>query len=298
VRHFREASDEAVLDRARRNLDRALALGTTTIEIKSGYGLRAEDEFRALRLIRTLAGEHPVRIVATFLGAHEFPRDRPREAYVREIVATMIPRVADEDLAEFCDVFCEDGVFTPAESRAVLEAAARHGLRLKLHADEFGDTGGGRLAAELGAVSADHLHGTRPEVAADLARAGVVGVLLPGTSFFLNLSEKAPARAMVEAGLPLAVATDFNPGSSMSQSMPLMTTLACVQLGLTPAEALVAGTVNGAAALARSGRAGRLRPGFPADFQILDLENHVQLPYHYGVSHVRRVAVGGTWVTS
>jgi imidazolonepropionase len=135
-------------------------------------------------------------------------------------------------------------------------------------------------------------------VAADLARAGVVGVLLPGTSFFLNLSEKAPARAMVEAGLPLAVATDFNPGSSMSQSMPLMTTLACVQLGLTPAEALVAGTVNGAAALARSGRAGRLRPGFPADFQILDLENHVQLPYHYGVSHVRRVAVGGTWVTS
>jgi imidazolonepropionase len=212
------------------------------------------------------------------------------------VVEEMIPRVAKEGLAEFCDVFCEEGAFTPGESRAVLEAAARHGLRLKVHADEFGDTGGSRLAAELRAVSADHLHGTVAESIRGLAAAGVVGVLLPGTSFFLDLPVKAPARAMVEAGLPLAVATDMNPGSSMTQSMPLMTTLACLDLRLTPGEALVAATANGAAALGRGDRLGRLRPGYRADFQVLDLATHGQIPYHYGVSHVRSVFRGGLQV--
>ena len=205
----------------------------------------------------------------------------------------MIPAVAHEHLATFCDVFCEEGVFTPRESRAILQAARAHGLKLKLHADEFGDTGGSRLAAELNAVSADHLHGTPPEVARAMAAAGTVGVLLPGTSFFLNMRDKAPARSMVEAGLPVALASDFNPGSCMSQSMPVMATLACVQLRLSPEEALVAGTANGAAALALGESVGRLRPGYRADLQVLDLPSARQLPYHFGVSHVRAVFRGG-----
>jgi len=295
VRHFREASDAAILERARRNLDKALALGTTTLEIKSGYGLSTDEELRALRLIRELRETHAVDVVITFLGAHEIPDERrsDRARYVREVIEEMIPQVAEEGLADFCDVFCEEGVFTPEESRAILEAARRHGLGLKVHADEFGDTGGSRVAAALGAVSADHLHGTTPESARAMARAGVVGVLLPGTSFFLRLPDKAPARAMIDAGLPLAVASDCNPGSSMTQSMPLMATLACLELRLRPGEALVAATANGAAAVGRADRIGRLRPGYRADFQILDLANHRQLPYHFGVSHVRAVYGAG-----
>jgi imidazolonepropionase len=293
VRRFRETPDEAILAAARGYLDQALALGTTTMEVKSGYGLSTEQELRALRLIRQLGASHPVEIVPTFLGAHEIPRDVERGEYVRRVVEDMLPRVAGEGLARFCDVFCERGVFTPEESLRILEAARGHGLALKLHADEFGDTGGSRLAARLGAVSADHLHGTPIDAIRALAGAGVVGVLLPGTSFFLDLPGKARARDMVEAGLPVAVASDFNPGSCMSQSMPLMVTLACVQLRLTPAEALVAATANGAAALARGGDLGRLRPGWRADFQILDAPRHALLPYHFGVSHVRAVYRAG-----
>jgi imidazolonepropionase len=298
VRHFREASDRDLLARARRNLDLALALGTTTLEIKSGYGLSLEEEVRALRLVRTLRDTHPIDIIPTFLGAHEVPFDHrtDRAGYVRQVVEEMIPRVAEEELAEFCDVFCEEGVYTVEESRSVLEAARAHGLKLKIHADEFGDTGGSRLALEMGVVSADHLHGMPPGRARALAEAGVVGVLLPGTSFFLGLPEQAPARAMVEAGLPLAVASDMNPGSSMSQSMPLMVTLACTQLRLSPEEALVAATAGGAAALGRSARLGRLRKGFRADFQVLHLPTPRHLPYHYGVSHVRAVFRAGRQV--
>jgi imidazolonepropionase len=298
VRQFRAAGDDAILDRAMRNLDLALAHGTTTMEVKSGYGLSADQERRGLRLIRRLAEAHPVEIVATFLGAHEVPEEyrRDREAYVRLLVETMIPQVAAEGLATFCDVFCEEGVFTPGESRRILEAARAHGLGLKLHADEFGDTGGSRLAAEIGAVSADHLHGTPPEAARALARAGTTAVLLPGSAFFLRMPRHAPARDLIAAGVPVAVATDMNPGSSMSQSMPLMTTLACLNLGLSPEEALVAGTVNGAAALGRADRVGRLRPGYRADFQVLNLPSHRLIPYHYGVSHVRSVFRSGVQV--
>lgn len=298
VRHFRATDDETLFRRASKHLDQALALGTTTLEAKSGYGLTVEDELRALRVIRRLRNTHPIDIVATFLGAHEVPqeyRDR-RAEYVDLVTGTMIPRVVEEGLAEFCDVFCERGVFTPAESRQVLEAARAAGLKLKLHADEFGDTGGSRLAAELHAVSADHLHGTPADAVVALAEAGVVAVLLPGTSFFLNLPHKARAREMVEACLPVAVASDFNPGSNMSQSMPFMTTLACLQLGLQPEEALVAATLHGAAALGRADRVGRLRPGYRADFQVLDLPGPRHIPYHYGVSHVRAVFRAGTQV--
>jgi imidazolonepropionase len=298
VRHFREASNEEILSRARKNLDVALSLGTTTMEIKSGYGLSLNEELRALRLIGELKKTHDVDIVPTFLGAHEIPTEwaHDRAGYVKLVTGEMIPRVAEEQAAEFCHVFCEDGVFTPEESRTILEVARKHGLGIKIHADEFGDTGGSRLAAELGAVSADHLHGTPMEGASGMAAAGVVGVLLPGTSFFLNLGEKAPARAMIEAGLPVAVATDMNPGSSMSQSMPLMVSLATIQLRLTPAEALVAATANGASALRKGGSVGRIREGYRADFQVLDLPNHRQLPYHYGVNHVRAVFCAGRQV--
>jgi imidazolonepropionase len=298
VRHFREASDGAILLRARHNLALALQHGTTTIEIKSGYGLSTDDELRALRLIRTLRETEAIDIVPTFLGAHEIPREwkHDRAGYVRLVAETMIPAVARESLAAFCDVFCEEGVFTPEESRTILSVARDHGLKIKLHADEFGDTGGSRLAAELKAVSADHLHGTPPEIAKAMAQAGTIGVLLPGTSFFLNMRDKAPARSMVEAGLPVAVASDFNPGSCMSQSMPMMATLACVQLRLSPEEALVACTANGAEALALGDRVGRLRPGYRADLQVLDLPAARQLPYHFGVSHVRAVFRGGRQV--
>jgi imidazolonepropionase len=296
VRRFRETPDETILAGARRYLDQALALGTTTMEVKSGYGLSTDEELRALRLVKTLAGTHPVKIVPTFLGAHEIPRGVERAAYVRAVVEEMLPRVAAERLAEFCDVFCEQGVFTPEESARVLEAARALGLGLKLHADEFGDTGGSRLAARLGAVSADHLHATPLDAIRALAAAGVVGVLLPGTSFFLDLPAKARARDMVGEGLPVAVASDFNPGSCMSQSMPLMVSLACVQLRLSPAEALVAATANGAAALGRGSRVGHLRPGWEADFQILDLPRHALVPYHFGVSHVRAVFRDGRQV--
>ncbi|HET9233040.1 MAG TPA: imidazolonepropionase [Candidatus Eisenbacteria bacterium] len=298
VRRFREASDETILATARKNLDLALSLGTTTIEVKTGYGLDTEEELRALRLIRVLREEHALDIVSTFLGAHEIPSEwrDDRSGYLRAIVDDMLPQVAKDGLAEFCDVFCERGVFTPEESRIILERARALGLGLKLHADEFGDTGGGRLAAALGVTSADHLHGTVAEIVPELARSGVVAVLLPGTAFFLGLTRQAPARAMIEAGVPVAVASDMNPGSSMSQSMPLMTTLACVNLHLTPEEALVAATVNGAAALGRAARIGRLRPGYRADFQLLDLPGHRLLPYHYGVSHVRAVFRAGRQV--
>jgi len=298
VRRFREASDASLLASARKNLDLALAEGTTTIEIKSGYGLATEEELRALRLIATLKKTHPIDIVPTFLGAHEIPsewRDN-RSGYVGAIVEDMLPRIAREGLAEFCDVFCERGVFTPEESRTILEKARSVGLGLKLHADEFGDTGGGRLAVSLGVTSADHLHGTALDLVPDLARAGVIAVLLPGTAFFLGLSRQAPARSMIESGVPVAIATDMNPGSSMSQSMPLMTTLACVNLHLSPEEALVAATVNGAAAVRRADNVGRLRPGSRADFQVLDLPGHRLLPYHYGVSHVRAVFRSGVQV--
>jgi imidazolonepropionase len=298
VRRFREASDDSLMASARKNLDLALAMGTTTLEIKSGYGLSTEEELRALRLIATLKATHPIEIVPTFLGAHEMPsewRDN-RAGYVRAITDDMLPVIAKEGLAEFCDVFCERGVFTPLESRIILEKAGALGLGLKLHADEFGDTGGGRLAASLSVTSADHLHGAASDLVPELARAGVIAVLLPGTAFFLGLNRQAPARAMIEAGVPVAIATDMNPGSSMTQSMPLMTTLACVNLQLSPEEALVAGTVNGAAALGRADRVGRLRPGFRADFQVVDLPSHRLLPYHYGVSHARAVFRSGRQV--
>jgi imidazolonepropionase len=271
-----------------RRLDRMLALGTTTCEAKSGYGLSLEAELKQLRVIRSLAPDHPVEVVPTFLGAHTFPRERrtSREAYVREVTEEMIPRVAEEKLAEFCDVFCEAVAFTPGETEKILEAGKRHGLTPRLHADQLSSGGGAELAGRLGAASADHLEFvTAPGIEA-MARAGVTAVLIPGANFFLMSPDRPPARRLVEAGVPVALATDLNPGTCMTESMPLVLVLACLQLRLTVAEAITAATLNAAFSLRRADRLGSLEEGKQADLQVLDIPGHHHLVYHFGVSHV------------
>jgi imidazolonepropionase len=259
----RAAGEAELVEAARPRLREMLANGTTTVEIKSGYGLDLESELKMLRAIAVLAAELPLDIVATFMGAHEIPvefRSR-REAYVRAIVDDMIPAVAGAGLAEWCDVFCETGVFTPAESIGILEAGKRHGLKPRIHADELGASGGSHVAAEVGARSADHLVFADAASIEALRGAGVVATLLPNAAFYLKLGRFAPARAMIEAGVPVAIATDVNPGGGFSPSMPFAMTLACFAMGMTFEEALVAATINGAYSLDRHAVAGSLEPG-------------------------------------
>ncbi len=298
VRAFRGATDETILEESRRRLDRMLSYGTTTAETKSGYGLNTAQELRALHLIERLNGTHPIHLVPTFLGAHEFPDEwrSDREGYVRLLAEEMLPKVAAETSAAFCDVFCEEGVFTVEQSRRILGEARRLGLGLKLHADEFAPIGGSELAAELGAVSADHLLEVLDAGLRALARGGVTAVLLPATSFSLGKRKYAPGRTMIEMGIPVALATDCNPGSSMTESMPLVISLACLEIGLSPAEALSAATVNAAHAVGLSGDRGRIAPGLRADLQVLDTPSYVMIPYHLGSSHVRAVFKNGRQV--
>jgi imidazolonepropionase len=295
VRAFRAASDEALIEDTLDRLDRMAAYGTGTVEVKTGYALDPEQELRALRLIRRLGERHPVGTVATYLGAHEVPDEHRADpdAYVELLVARMIPEAAALGIARFCDVFCEEGVFSIAQSRRILSAARAHGLGLKLHADEIEPMGGAELAAELGATSADHLGRISEAGIAALARAGVVAVLLPGTLFSLRARAYAPARAMIEAGVAVALATDCNPGSSMTESMPWVISLACLQMGMTPAEAIVAATRNAAAAVGLAGDRGSLAAGFRADAQILRASSYAHLPYHVGASDVRDLILGG-----
>jgi imidazolonepropionase len=293
VRHLRAASRQELVEAGLRRLDRMLSHGTTTCEIKSGYGLALEHERKSLEAVRELDRRHPIRCVPTFLGAHEVPDEHraDRETYLRLLIDEMIPALAP--LARFCDVFCEEHVFTVEESRRVLEAGKRHGLAPKLHADELAPTGGAELAAEVGAVSADHLVASSDEGIRRMAEAGVIPVLLPGTCWFLRLDRRAPARAMVEAGLAVALATDCNPGSCPTESLPMAQSLACHELGLTPAEALVASTVNAAHAVGEGEEAGSLEPGKRADFMLIDGSDWRAVPYHFGVSIVAEVFVGG-----
>jgi imidazolonepropionase len=276
-------------------LDRMLALGTTTCEAKSGYGLSLEAEMKQLRVLRSLASLHPVEIVPTFLGAHTLPGERraAREDYVREVIEEMIPRVAGEGLAEFCDVFCERVAFTPEETERILEAGRRHGLEPRLHADQLSSLGGAELAGRLGAASADHLEFISGEGIEALARAGVTAVLIPGANFFLMSPDRPPARRLVEAGVPVALATDLNPGTCMTESMPLVLVLACLELKLTVAEAITAATLNAAHSLRRADRIGSLEEGKQADLQVLDIPEHHHLVYHFGVSHVDAVVKRG-----
>ncbi len=272
VRATREASAADLAASMRRRLDEMLQCGTTTCEVKSGYGLTLDAEVTLLRVVRDVGREHAIEIAPTFMGAHDVPveyRER-RGEYVRRLIDEMIPAVAAEGLAEWCDVFCEAGVFTPDESRAVLEAARRAGLKPRIHADELGASGGSRVAVEVGARSADHLIFVDAEAAREFAARGIVATLLPIAAFYLKLGRFAPARALIEAGAPVALATDVNPGGGFSPSMPFAMTLACFAMGLTFEEALVAATINAAYALDRHDRVGSLEIGKQTDAVVVD----------------------------
>lgn len=287
VRDLRARSDDDLYSLAVPRLRALAAGGVTTVEIKSGYGLTVHDELRTLRVIARVAHDGPLNVVATCLGAHEVPleyRERPdgRAAWIECLTNELYPAVAAGQLARFADVFCEPGVFTIPETRRLLEAAREHGMALKLHADELHDGGAAVLAAELGAVSADHLAAISAEGIAALAASSTVATLLPATMLFLGTGRQAPARAMIDAGAAIAVATDLNPGTSPLQSFPLVLTLAVSQLRLSASEAWIAGTVNGAAALGLAGITGQLRDGFRADIAVHAADDFRALPYWFG----------------
>jgi imidazolonepropionase len=299
VRRTREASEDELLAAARRRGEWFVRTGTTTVEAKSGYGLSVEDELKMLRVVRRLNAEGSPdggpRYVPTFLGAHETPDEyRGRRGdYVELIVNEMLPRVAAEGLAEFCDVFCEERVFGPEESRRVLEAARSRNLGLRVHADQLSLSGGARLAAELRAKTADHLEHADAAGIEALRRAGVQPVLLPGSVYALGSRRYPPAREMIGAGLAVVLATDFNPGSSPTPSMTMVLSLAATQMRMTPAEGIVAATVNAAHSLNRGAEVGTLERGRRADFVLHDCEDYRELAYFFGVEHARAVYSGG-----
>ena len=270
-----------------------LSLGTTTVEVKSGYGLSTVSELEHLSIMA--AAKRPPLVVPTFLGAHEVPEEfrADRPAYVDLVVEKMLPAVARQGVARFCDVFCEPGVFSIAESRRVLRAAREYGLGLKLHADELDSSGGAELAAEVGAVSADHLAAVSDGGIAALAASEAVAVLLPGTMLFLGKTRRAPARRLIDAGGAVALATDFNPGSSPGMSLPLMAMLGVSQLAMSPAEALIGITANGAAAVGEAETRGQLAPGYAADMVLAAISDWREIAYWYGVNVVRKVWAGG-----
>jgi imidazolonepropionase len=294
VRDVRARPADELLDLTRRRLQRLLAHGTTTVEVKSGYGLELEAELKQLDVIAKLQDGVP-NLVPTFLGAHEVPAEyRPHaDEYVELVVREMLPAVRKQGIARYCDVFCEPGVFTVDQSRRVLEAAAGHGFGLKLHADELDPSGGAELAAALGALTADHLAAISDDGIRALAACGTIAVLLPGTMMFLGRTHHAPGRALVDAGAAVALATDFNPGSSPGMSLPLMGTLAVSQAGLVPAEALIAMTVNGAAGVGEAGSRGQIAPGFRADLVVAAVRDWREVLYWFGANVVTDVFVAG-----
>jgi imidazolonepropionase len=295
VRSTRAAGEEELTGAVRRRLDLMLAHGTTTAEAKSGYGLSLDDELKQLRAIRRAGEAHSVELVPTLLAAHEVPAEHraDRGRFLDLVCEEIVPAAAEEGLARFCDVFCEHGVFSAEESRRVLLAGARHGLAPRLHADEFVDSGGAELAAELGALSADHLIAVSEPGIAALARSGVTAVLLPGTSFFLMKHKYAPARRLIEAGVPVALATDCNPGSSHTESLPMVVVLAVFELGLSIEESLTAVTLNAACCLGLGAEIGSIEEGKRADLALLDAPNLLHLAYHYGINPVAAVVKGG-----
>ena len=295
VRDLRAADPDQLKRRTRQCLDRMLAHGITTIEAKSGYGLSTEAEIKSLEVIRDLNAEHPIDLIPTFLGAHEVPdeyRDN-REKYIRLVIDEMIPQVVENGLAEYCDIFCEKGVFDIEESRRIMQAAKDAGLKLRFHADELASSGGAELAAEMNAYTADHIVHVSDAGIKAMAKAGTVAVLLPGTTFSLGGTRYAPARKMIEAGVVVALSTDCNPGSSFTESLGIIVSLAVLQMKMTAAEAICGITVNAAAAVDRVGKIGRLLTGLQADLVIWDMEDYRELPYHYGVNLASKVIKRG-----
>jgi len=295
VRDLRQRTEADLVEVTRRRLHALLGHGSTTVEVKSGYGLSLEHEMRQLRVIHRLRDELPMRLVPTFLGAHEVPPEHRQDPdrYVRLVIEDMLPTVVAEGLARYCDVFCEPGVFTREQSREVLRAARALGLGLRLHVDELEPSGGAELAAELAADSADHLAAVSAEGVTALAKTTTVAVLLPATQSFLGRTARAPARRMVEAGVPVALATDFNPGSSPVAALPLVMTLGMSQLGLTAAEVVTAVTVNASASLGLAAEVGQLAPGFRADLVLFEVADWREVPYWYGANLVAQVWCGG-----
>jgi imidazolonepropionase len=290
VRAVRRSSREQLKELARPRLLRLLSFGVTTVEVKSGYGLTTVDEIKSLEVIDELNAEGPLELVPTFLGAHAVPAEDAgrRDHYIEQVCREMLPEVARRRLAEFCDVFCETGVFTLQESERILRRAGELGLKLKLHADELTPLGGAELAAKLGAVSADHLLCISEAGIDALAAAQTVASLLPGTAFFLRASP-APARKLIDRGVTVALASDCNPGTCPTENLPLVGSMACSSMGLLPGEALTALTLNAAAAVGRSDRIGSLAAGKEADLVVCDVPDYRQLFYHFGVCHVWRV---------
>ncbi|WP_257348460.1 imidazolonepropionase [Pseudalkalibacillus decolorationis] len=293
----RKADHQTLFDESKKRLDQFLTHGVTTVEAKSGYGLTLEDEMKQLEVAGQLHENHQIDIVRTFMGAHAVPaeyKENP-EAFVDYVINEMIPEVARRELAEFNDVFCERGVFTPEQSKRILEAGVEHGLPAKIHADEIEPYEGAELAASVGAVSAEHLLKASDKGIKMLAEKGVIAVLLPGTAFFL-MAESANGRKMIDAGVPVALSTDCNPGSSPTVSMPLIMNLGCLKMGMTPAEVLSAATINAAHAINRGKEIGSLEKGKKADVTIFDVPNYMGLQYRYGVNHVETVIKEGSVV--
>ena len=295
VRKTRAATEDQLLAQAMKHAEWFLRCGTTTVEAKSGYGLSVEDEIKILRVVRRLNEETPIEFVPTFLGAHAIPEEfqSAPDRYVSLVIDEMLPRIADERLAEFCDVFCERGYFDIETSRKILSAAKERGLGIRMHADQLTNGGGAELAAELGAVTADHLEQTEAPGIAAMKRAGVQPVLLPGSVYALGKTRYPRAREMIEAGLAVVIATDFNPGSSPTPSMPMVLSLAATQMKMTPAEGVTAATINAAYSLNRGDKIGSLEAGKLANFAIFDCEDYRELAYWFGVPQTHSVYVRG-----
>lgn len=291
INKTRKANDKELLEQSKKRLDSMLKNGTTTCEGKSGYGLDTKTEIRILKLMKKLDSSHPVDIVPTFLGAHAIPRGYKADDYVKLVIDDMMPKT--KDLAVFCDVFCEKDVFTVEQSRRILEAGKKYGLIPKIHADEIVDTGGAQLAAEVGAISADHLLMSSKNGLKKMAKEGVVGVLLPGTPFSLMMQDYADGQGMIDMGIPVALASDLNPNCWI-ENMQFIVQLACLNMKLTPAEAVCAATFNAACSIDLNDTIGSLEKGKQADIIVLDCPNHMFIPYHFGVNLVETVIKRGT----
>jgi imidazolonepropionase len=290
VNETRKASSTQLLHQSKKRLNTMLSYGTTSCEAKSGYGLDVETEIKILKVQKKLQESHPMDLVSTFLGAHAIPRDQRPAEYVRLVIIEMIPRI--KGLARFCDVFCEKGVFTVAQSRKILDVGKQYGLVPKIHADEIVNTGGASLAAEVGAISADHLLRSSEAGLQAMARNHVTGVLLPGAPFCMMMQRYAPARKIIDLGVPVALGTDLNP-NCWTENMQMVIQLACLKMQMTPAEAITAATFNAACAIGMQHIVGSLEKGKQADVLILDCPNHQFLPYHFGVNLVKTVIKKG-----
>ena len=295
VEATRKASFDELLLLGKKRLDRMLSKGVTTIEAKSGYGLSLQDEMKILKVMKALQEVHPIEIVSTFLGAHTIPREfrDARTRYIDLLTKEMIPRVAQERLAEFCDVFCEEKAFTLEESKKILETGKGYGLKPKIHADQLSPGGGAELAAEVNAFSADHLEHISQTGIERMAEKGVTAVLLPGASFFLSMKKFPPAREMIQKGVYVSLATDLNPGSSMTESLPLMMTMGCTMYKMVPKEVIQGTTIHAARSMGRENEIGSLEVGKQADILLLAIPNYRYLPYHFGVDHVEVVIKKG-----